>query len=65
MNEGDYAERAQSTFLEAAIKTARSQGRALLPKGRCYFCDESITKPKLFCDGDCATDHEKLNRNKR
>lgn len=67
MNEGDQAERAADTFLQASIQSARSAAkhRALLPRGSCYFCDEPIKQPKLFCDKDCSEDYEKLKRNNR
>lgn len=65
MNEADHAEKISSVFLEASIKNARSAGRALLPRGNCYFCEETVEKPKLFCDSTCAKDYERLMFNRR
>ena len=27
--------------------------------GQCHWCNEDVVKPKLFCNGDCASDHAK------
>ena len=44
-----------------------AQRRELDPKGRCHFCERDFGPADLrvFCDADCATDHERLKRNKR
>lgn len=45
------------------------QRRAIEPKGKCYFCDEPFEggkeNPRLFCDSDCAADHERMEFNRR
>lgn len=63
MDELDHAQRTSDMFLDAAIQNARPKGRALVPKGSCHFCDEHLgDAAKLFCDLDCSTDWEKLQR---
>lgn len=64
----DTIDNAQSTadiFLNAAIENARPKGRALLPKGECYYCEEKVDGQRLFCDLDCSEDYEKLQRKLR
>jgi hypothetical protein len=58
----DSAQSTADTFLDAALKNARPKGRALLPKGDCYYCKEKVEGLKLFCDMDCMEDYEKLQR---
>lgn len=63
----DPLDRAQATEAEAnerniaAIRN-RSQTRELHPNGTCHFCEEPVSGEKLFCDSDCADDHQRLNR---
>lgn len=60
------ADRVTETLTNAAILSARNFKRDIEPTGRCHNCDEYLDDPrKLFCDKDCAEDHEKLMRNKR
>lgn len=43
---------------QARIQHAQSQlGNGPQPTGRCLNCTAPIPKPKLYCDGDCASDH--------
>ena len=65
MDSLDDAQAVTETLLNAAINNARSKGRALLPKGKCYFCDELLRPQALFCDIDCSEDYEKLQRKLR
>ena len=30
------------------------------PIGVCHNCDEDVTGPRLFCDGQCAAEWEKI-----
>jgi hypothetical protein len=32
---------------------------AMEPNGKCLFCLAPLGDLRLFCDGDCATDHER------
>lgn len=52
----------QQHILDLRIKNARQSQNTLRPKGRCYFCDEDVEQPRLFCDADCASDYDKLKR---
>jgi hypothetical protein len=63
VDELDHAQRISEMFLDVAIENARPKGRALVPKGTCYNCDEKFQDAnKLFCDLDCSEDWEKLQR---
>lgn len=66
MDEIDHAQRTSDLMLEVALTNARPKGRALHPKGSCYFCDEVLEDArKLFCDRDCGEDYEKLERKRK
>lgn len=41
----------------AAIEACRHHV-GIVPKGSCWFCDESLPKGQKFCDRDCAEDYE-------
>lgn len=36
----------------------------LVPRGTCYNpdCEEAVADKKLFCNGDCATEHHKASK---
>ena len=57
----DQAER----WLNQAI-AARAGAPKLAPKGSCHFCEAEFdaNDPRLFCDSDCATDHEREQKAK-
>lgn len=35
----------------------RPTTKTLQPTGFCHWCNEEVDHPKLYCDGDCASDH--------
>lgn len=47
-----------------AIRDARRATTWLHYVGRCWNCDEPLEEG-LFCDADCASDHELRSRMKR
>lgn len=49
----------QEMLAHALSQTLNATVVKLQPKGSCYNCLEEIEKPKLFCDAECAEDHEK------
>jgi hypothetical protein len=56
----DDADRADAK-IDAAIAAGIEQSRrapALLPKGRCWYCDERVDAIRRFCDKTCAEDFE-------
>ena len=75
-DEVDLANELAEQALQAALRQARTPNR-LLPKGKCYFCDEDLpmetnengvqVNRKLFCDVDCARDweHEQKLKSRR
>jgi len=67
MENGDLAAALIDTLNEAAVRNIRQAAKTptLLFSGHCYFCDEEVTQPRLFCDVDCRDDHEKEQRLRR
>ena len=49
----------QELILQSLITAKKSTG-GITPNGKCHYCLEEVASPKLFCDGDCATDHDRL-----
>lgn len=41
----------------AAIEACRHRP-GIVPKGTCWFCDETVHFSQKFCDRDCAEDYE-------
>jgi len=46
---------------ELAIFNQRKRTN-LLPVGSCYFCDSILRDGVLFCDADCRTDYERVEK---
>lgn len=40
----------------------RRPGPDIRPNGHCHYCGEDILAPKLYCDSDCADDHDRETR---
>ena len=66
MNEADQAQKADETGRDLSIQAIREAAtrREMPPKGGCYFCARPFPKgdQRIFCDGDCAADHEQERR---
>lgn len=62
----ENADRLTEIHTRTTIESIRSLAgrRELEPQGKCHFCAEVFEEgdPRLFCDGDCATDHERLKK---
>lgn len=59
------ADKATTMLTNAAIASVRNamMRRELEPNGTCHNCNELVDDPrKLFCDGDCASDHAQRQR---
>lgn len=59
------ADKVTAMFTDAAITSARNAvtRRELEPNGKCHNCNDYLDDPrKLFCDGDCASDHAQRQR---
>jgi len=55
-------------YIKGTIRNNLSKGPrngGLTPQGFCYNCEKDIPKPKLFCNGDCAKQHDIANRRGR
>lgn len=52
--------------LKSQIKTIlNNKAEKLRPIGKCHYCGEhSNLHGSLFCDADCATDYEYVNKRK-
>lgn len=62
----DRAQQMQEDMTEAAVKTIRDRAKkSLLPSGFCYFCDEVVKHPLLFCDIGCRDDYEREQKMRR
>lgn len=61
----DKASQIEEETRQRAIANARANTHKLTSKGSCYNCEEPLAGQKLYCDADCATDHEKYLRNQR
>lgn len=60
----DRAHREQM-FQEEMALARRKHVPGIKPNGTCHYCLEKIEHPKLFCDGDCASDFEVEERQRR
>lgn len=49
----------QELILKSQIATRKDTGN-VTPTGTCHYCKESVAQPKLFCDGDCADDFDRI-----
>lgn len=45
------------------LQAELSKKTGLKAVGRCHYCNEKLTlSGQLFCDQDCASDHEQMTR---
>lgn len=59
----DQAIESQETLTGFTIEAIRRNAkRSLLFSGHCYYCDEVVGSPHLFCDLDCRDDWENEKR---
>lgn len=59
MEQIDQAQQNQMNEIKNRLKN-RPKPLILAPKSACYYCDEELVNPKLFCDADCRDDYELL-----
>ncbi len=64
MDSADQAEKQESFLLAERIREVRSRTttKSRVPRGSCYFCDEPLPEPDIFCDRDCKEDYDRLQR---
>lgn len=57
----DNTDEVETRLLQLRIQAAQNYSSTLKPIGKCHWCEELFSKetPKLFCDSECAIDHEK------
>lgn len=48
----------------AAVRRKASNSSKLLYSGSCYYCNEDVPSPRVFCDAGCRDDwqHERDRR---
>lgn len=62
----DHSIEVEDRLKDYEIQRVRNQARINTPyTGMCYFCGSEVQEPKLFCDVDCKTDYEQLQKMKR
>jgi hypothetical protein len=49
-------EQMERDYLVAQIR--RHPGSGLIACGECHFCAEPVSSNRLFCNSECAEDHE-------
>jgi hypothetical protein len=65
-NEGDLAAANEQFHLEVSLAQQQNRGAAgLKKKGICHYCSGPVKPEQLFCDEDCAEDHEYERRRRR
>jgi hypothetical protein len=59
----DVADRAESeveSYVTSQINHNKLlHGCKITPKGKCHYCEEPVEHPKLFCNGECASDYDR------
>lgn len=71
----DYSDPSDRATLEEEreinrrIELTKQAGRTIQPVGKCHSCYEPFpdgrADPRLFCDGDCASDYERITRSQQ
>ena len=64
-DEIDLANEQADRWLQQSLAATRTAGRTLQPRGNCHYCEAVFPaeeSQKLFCDSDCAKDHETEQR---
>lgn len=46
-------------LMQARVQTVKNSltTRQFLPRGHCHYCKEPVLDGQVYCDEDCATDH--------
>jgi hypothetical protein len=60
MDVSDRADSEIESSIQEAMYQASKKSANLKPNGICHYCQETVEGLQLFCDSDCATDHDKL-----
>lgn len=59
----DNANNHAELFLQSAL--SKRMQISLKPCGRCHYCNEVVSAAHLYCDSECAKDHEEELRRKK
>lgn len=61
-DEIDLAAEQAERWLQQNLDAQKAKQNKMIPKGRCYYCDEIFegadSDKKLFCNRECADDYE-------
>lgn len=63
----DFADKAselQAAEIEASLAAAK-KATGLARTGRCHNCDEEVEPEQIYCDGECAEEHEYILSRRR
>lgn len=62
ISEDDQATEQEMWATDLAIRSIRSRGEEVSPKGECHWCYEPVDSPKKFCDSECAVMYNKAKK---
>ena len=60
MDFADIAAKREQIDRDLALAAQAAHKPALVPNGRCYYCDARVGADAEFCDGDCRDDYERI-----
>lgn len=63
-DDADKAAEIQAEVNRSAASYRRPES-GVQPEGYCHACGEDIGPGRLFCNGDCADEHERMERQRR
>ena len=52
----------EQLLIQEGLHRAKQQNLKLRPYGKCHNCEEKVGTGMVFCDSDCAEDHEKIRK---
>lgn len=65
-NPADEAAKYEEVFTQAAIERAKNaNGKRLVFTGFCHNCQDPVDEPQRFCDADCRSDYDYVQKRKR
>jgi hypothetical protein len=64
-DEVDMAFDVEQQNLNSAIAAQLKQKSSLHPIGVCHYCDTTVNLKQLFCNSDCASDWERIDKQRK
>ena len=65
MDEADLASISEDQHRMSSLNAQSKHKPQLHPIGVCHYCDAVVGEKQLFCDVDCSTDWEHMEKQKR